>query len=169
MVSFPTALDTFTEPPSPATTPLDDATYNHTTHHTNLGDAIEALEAKVGVNNSAVTTSLDYKVEFLSKAVNSNRQTASYTLVLADAGKVVEQNVASSNNLTVPPNSSVAFIVGTVIEVFQYGAGQTTIVAGAGVTLRAPGGKLKLTSQYSSATLRKIGTDEWAVAGDLST
>lgn len=100
--------------------------------------------------------------------ITANRQTGSYTLVLADAGKVVEQNVAGGNNLTVPPNSSVAFPVGTMIEIFQYGAGQTTIVAGAGVTLRSPSAKLKLTGQYSSATLRKIATDEWAVAGDLA-
>jgi hypothetical protein len=78
-------------------------------------------------------------------------------------------NKATANNLTVPANSSVAFEVGTTIEVFQYGAGQTTIVAGGGVTLRSSGGKLKLTAQYSSATLRKIATDEWAVAGELST
>lgn len=101
--------------------------------------------------------------------VTANRQTDSYTLVLADAGKVVEMNKATANNLTVPPNSSVAFEVGTTLEVFQYGAGQTTIVPGGGVTLRSSGAKLKLTAQYSSATLRKIATDEWAVAGELST
>jgi len=100
--------------------------------------------------------------------VVANRQTASYGLVLADAGKVVEMNVATANNLTVPLNSTQAFAVGTVIEVMQYGAGQTTIVATGGVTLRSSGAKLKLTAQYSAATLRKIATDEWAVAGELS-
>ena len=39
----------------------------------------------------------------------ANVQTASYTLVAADAGKAVEMDVASANTLTVPPNSSVAF------------------------------------------------------------
>lgn len=100
--------------------------------------------------------------------ITANRQTASYGLVLADAGLVVEMNVATANNLTVPLNATQAFAVGTIIEVFQYGAGQTTIVATGGVTLRSSGGKLKLTAQYSSATLRKIATDEWAVAGELS-
>jgi len=78
-------------------------------------------------------------------------------------------NVATANNLTVPPNSSVAFAVGTVIEVLQYGAGQTTIVAGAGVTLRSPGAKLKIAAQYGGASLRKITTDEWAVEGNITT
>lgn len=102
-------------------------------------------------------------------AVTANRQTDSYTLVLGDAYKVVEMNKATANNLTVPANSSVAFPTGTVIELFQYGAGQTTVVAGGGVTIRSSGGKLKLTGQYSAASLRKIATDEWSLVGDIST
>ena len=50
----------------------------------------------------------------------------------------------------------------------NYGAGQVTIVAGSGVTLRSDGSKLKIKSQYSAATLVKIGTDEWMVFGNLS-
>lgn len=115
---------------------------------------------------ATVTTSLAAKADAL---VTANRQTGSYTLVLADAGKAVEMNVAGANNLTVPPNSSVAFSAGTIIEVMQYGAGQTTIVAGAGVTLRSPGGKLKVAAQYGAASLRKLATDEWAVEGDITT
>jgi hypothetical protein len=99
--------------------------------------------------------------------ITANRQTANYTLALSDAAKVVEMNVSSANTLTVPPNSSAAFAVGTVIEVLQYGAGQTTITPGSGVTIRASGGKLKLGAQYAQAALRKIATDEWVAAGDL--
>lgn len=95
-------------------------------------------------------------------------QTGSYTAVLADAGKTVEMNVASANNFTIPPNSSVAFATGDWINVTQIGAGQTTIVAGVGVTLRNRNG-LKLTGQYAVATLYKRGTDEWVVGGDLVT
>ena len=101
--------------------------------------------------------------------VAANRQTASYGLVLADAGKVVEMNVASANNLTVPLNSSVAFPVGSCVELYQYGAGQTTVVATGGVTIRSPGGTLKIAAQYGGASLRKIATDEWALEGNIST
>lgn len=101
--------------------------------------------------------------------ITANRQTTSYGLVLADAGLVVEMNVGSANNLTVPLNATQAFAVGTVIELFQYGAGQTTVVATGGVTIRSSGGKLKLTGQYSSASLRKIATDEWSLIGDIAT
>jgi hypothetical protein len=96
-----------------------------------------------------------------------NRRTASYTLALTDQNDIVEMNVGSANNLTVPPNSSVAFPVGTEIAVLQYGAGQTTIVAGAGVTLRSKSNALKISGQYAGCTLVKVGTDEWYVVGDL--
>jgi len=95
-------------------------------------------------------------------------QANDYTLALADASTAVEMTKATATTLTVPPNADVAFPVGTVIEVFQAGAGQVTIAAGAGVTLRAAGAKLKLTGQYSGASLRKRATNEWVVAGDLS-
>ena len=102
-----------------------------------------------------------------NKLITTNRQTASYTLVLSDADKLVEMNVGSANNLTIPLNSSVAFPTGTQILLAQYGAGQTTIVATSGVTVRSNGGKLKLNVQYSGATLIKIGTDEWYLFGDI--
>jgi hypothetical protein len=102
------------------------------------------------------------------KLIIANRQTSSYTLVLSDKDKIVEMNVATANNLTVPPNSSVAFDIGTQIIIAQYGAGQTTIVAGSGVTLRSDTGKLKIAVQYSAVTLIKIATDEWYVIGGLS-
>ena len=102
------------------------------------------------------------------KLLVANRQTASYTLVLSDADKLVEMNVASANNLTVPLNSSVAFSTGTQILLAQYGAGQTTIVATSGVTIRSNGAKLKLNAQYSGATLIKIDTNEWYLFGDIA-
>ena len=107
------------------------------------------------------------ELDKLATTVTANTQTASYTLVLADAGRVVEMNVASANNLTVPPNSSVAFPVGTVIEVYQYGAGATTVVAGAGVTVLSPD-TLVLDGQYATVTLRKRATDEWTLDGRVT-
>ncbi len=106
--------------------------------------------------------------EKASALVVANLQTASYTLVLTDAGKVVEMNVAAANTLTVPPNSSVAFPIGATIEVYQQGAGQTTITAGTGVTIRERESKLKLAGQYATASLRKRATDEWVLAGDVA-
>ena len=100
--------------------------------------------------------------------ITTNRQTASYTLALTDANKLVEMNVGSANNLTVPLNSVVSFPTGTQILLSQYGSGQTTIVATGGVTINSSGGKLKLNTQYSGATLIKIATNEWYLFGDIT-
>jgi len=92
---------------------------------------------------------------------------ASVTALLADDGKLVTMSNASANTFTIPPNSSVAFGIGTQINIAQLGAGTTTIVAGAGVTLNSAGGKLKLDSQYAVCTCVKTDTNEWFVVGNL--
>lgn len=56
--SFPTGLDSLTNPT--ATDTLDSPP--HDEQHADANDAIEALQAKVGINSSADTNSLDYKV-----------------------------------------------------------------------------------------------------------
>ena len=102
----------------------------------------------------------------LAQGVNTQTGTT-YTLVLGDASETVEMNNASANTVTIPPNSSVAFPVGTEVNFVQYGAGATTIAAGAGVTLRSKNSNLILAGQYSACTARKRDTDEWVVVGDL--
>jgi hypothetical protein len=97
-----------------------------------------------------------------------NRQTASYTLVLSDTGKLVETNVATANTVTVPLNSTQAFEVGARIDIIQYGAGQTTITPTAGVTIRSANGWTKINAQYGAVSLVKIGTDEWYLFGNLN-
>lgn len=129
-----------------------------------LGNVDNTSDANKPVS-TATQTALDAKT---NKLIVANRQTASYTLVLSDADKLIEMNVGSANNLTIPLNSSVAFATGTQILLAQYGAGQTTIVATSGVTVRSNGAKLKLNVQYSGATLIKIATDEWYLFGDIA-
>ena len=73
--------------------------------------------------------------------IDINAQTGTaYTLVAGDRGKLVTMYNASASTCTVPPNSSVAFVIGTQIQVVQWGDGELTMVAGSGVTLsRTPG------------------------------
>ena len=97
-----------------------------------------------------------------------NAQTGvTYTTVLADDGKLVTCDNASAIALTIPPNSSVAYGIGTQINIMQLGAGTVTITAGAGVTLRSDGSKLKTNAQYAVATCCKIASDTWVVVGNL--
>ena len=99
--------------------------------------------------------------------VTINTQTASYTLVSADAGKLVQMNVGSANNLTVPADAT-TISVGSIIIVAQIGAGQTTLVAAGGVTINSRNG-LKLAGQHAEATLTKIAANTWRLSGDTTT
>jgi hypothetical protein len=65
--NFPTSLDSLT---NPATTDQLNSP-SHAAQHANANDAIEQLQAKVGVNSSAVTTSHDYKIAQLEAAVTA--------------------------------------------------------------------------------------------------
>jgi hypothetical protein len=66
--NFPTSLDTLTNPSSSDS--LNSP--SHSAQHANSNDAIEALQAKVGADSSAVTTSLDYKVAQLEARAGAN-------------------------------------------------------------------------------------------------
>ena len=100
-------------------------------------------------------------------AINAQTGTT-YSVVLSDDGKLITCSNASAIALTIPPNSSVAYGVGTQINIAQLGAGQVTITAGAGVTLNSEGSKLKLKGQYAVATCVKTDTNTWFVVGNLS-
>jgi len=67
-INYPGSLDNFTNPTSAS--PINSP--SHADQHSNANDAIEALEAKVGSNNSVVTTSHDYKIAQLESLVTSS-------------------------------------------------------------------------------------------------
>lgn len=97
--------------------------------------------------------------------VATTEQTGAYTLVLSDAGNVVPVAAASGVAVTVPPNASVAFPVGTVVNIIQSGAGQLTITAGGGVTIRQADSQFKTAKQWAEVSLRKRATNEWVLVG----
>ena len=100
-------------------------------------------------------------------ALTINTRTANYTLVLGDAGAYVRMNLVGANTLTVPANSTVAFPVGTVIHLRQVGAGQTTVAPVDGSVTINTSETMNLRTQGSSASLIKVGTNEWDLTGDL--
>jgi len=137
-----------------------------------IAELATQAEASAGTDDARIVTPLKMVTYFSSVAepvargVNNQTGTA-YTLVLTDRNKIVTMSNVSNSTLTVPPNSSVAFPIGTYIEIMNQNTGDVTITPGSGVTLRSPAG-LKMTDQYSTAGLRKIGTDEWQVMGRTS-
>lgn len=116
-----------------------------------LGNAVDASFASVTLR--AVTTTSD-------------------TFVLADLrNKLVTYSNAAAIAVTIPLNSSVAFPVGTSINIAQTGAGQVTISGASGVTVRSTGATAttpKTRAQYSAITCIKIATDEWLCVGDIA-
>ena len=101
-----------------------------------------------------------------------NAQTASYTAVLADGNNtLVTLSNASANTFTIPPNSSVAFPVGTILNFAQTGAGQVTVAGASGVTVTSTGATAatpKTRVQYSGATAIQTTANNWLVLGDLA-
>lgn len=99
-----------------------------------------------------------------------NTTSTSYTLILSDLElTLVLANNANPNTVTIPPNSEVDAAIGQQIFIASTGVGQTTIVAGAGVTIRSAGTNLVLNQQYSGMTGVQIALNEWIIFGDLIT
>ena len=100
-------------------------------------------------------------------AINAQTGTT-YTFQLSDDGKLCTFDNAASITATIPPNSSVAYGIGTQLNFAQLSTGQVTLVAGVGVTLNSEGSKLKLKGQYAVGTCVKTDTNTWFVVGNLS-
>ena len=80
--NFPTSLDALTNPTS-----TDSLTNpSHADQHANANDAIEALEAKVGINGSAVTTSVDYLVTQANAIGSSGLVSGTYYTTSSNTG-----------------------------------------------------------------------------------
>ena len=167
--SFPSGLDSFTNPTAVDT--LDSPP--HDTQHADANDAIEALQAKVGADGSAVTTSLDYKVANLeSRPVET--KTVSYVLVAADVNKRIVMNNAGATTITV--NDGV-FAAGDTVWIHNIGAGTTTVTAGTATVDTAgsldvgqwEGGSLYFTSASSAIFFRGGGAVSSANFTDTAT
>jgi len=95
-------------------------------------------------------------------------QTGSYTLALADAGQIKIFNSAAALTVTVPPTSSVNWVLNTKIDVVQLGAGKVTFATGSGVTINSTGSLKSINGQYSAATLVYYsGSNNWLLIGNL--
>lgn len=92
-----------------------------------------------------------------------------YTAVLTDADDVITLNNASAITFTIPDNATVAFPVGTELELIQLGAGAVSIVISGTDTLNYNTIYTNsIKGQYSKVTLRKITSTSWILSGDLA-
>lgn len=133
----------------------------------NLSDLANAATARtnLGLGTAAVLAA----TAVFGQAQTVNAQTGTtYTLVAADGGCLVTLSNASAITLTVPQDSDATIAVGTFVDLFQLGAGQVTVAAGTGATLRVGGLTAKFRAQYSSCGVQKISANTWRLFGDLS-
>ena len=125
----------------------------------NIGDPINQYLTVDAIEHSIVSGS-NHKIVF--------------DLSETSLGFVLDELVSATNasmaTLTIPPNSSVAFPIGTAIAVVSYGATTCTVAEGAGVTLNSTGGAstdVVIDGQYAGVTLYKVATDSWLAIGAI--
>jgi hypothetical protein len=109
-------------------------------------------------------------VQALAEAVDAafdsaliTTKAASAILTEADIGKIVEMDVATANTLTIPSGLP----AGKALLVVQIGAGQTTLVQGAGVTIVRRYG-LVMTGQGAGVLLYSRSTTQWVAIGGIT-
>jgi hypothetical protein len=159
-------------PPAPSSPNVGDRWYDLSTGlefvYIDDGNSSQWVSPAGGGGGTGSTVSANYLIIYRRLTASAALDSTDLSTVNAGNPLVIEMNVATANTLTVPLNATIGFTIGSQITVSQYGSGQTTIAAEAGVTLRSSGSFLKLAAQYSMATLMKVGTNEWYVVGQLA-
>ena len=152
--NFPAGFDSIAADKSNSTVALND----HSSHHNDLADAVNAIQTSLGVNLANVI------------GLPQQSQSANYTLTLADAGKSVVHPITDNNarTFTIPPNFSVAYPVGTQITFVNMANTLTVELANdlmylAGFSTYPPA-SVRLDA-YGVATALKVSNTSWIISG----
>ena len=106
--NFPSSLDSLTNP-TPTTSMS--GSLSHAGQHSDLNDAVEALQAKLGVDSSAVTSSHDYKIAALESISH---------------GKILQ--VVSTTKTDTYANASGGLVTGLTVTITPTSASSDIIV-----------------------------------------
>lgn len=99
----------------------------------------------------------------------STKTANTITLALTDNGKILRcTNASSTISVNIPTNASVAFPVGAEIGIINDSANNVLVSNNAGVTLRSKEGSFTIADRYTSASLKKLDTNEWILIGAIS-
>jgi len=133
-INYPTSLDTFTNPTS--SDAMNSVTVPHATQHSDLNDAVEALEAKVGVNGSAVATSLEYRVTTLENAeIPDTIIDAKGDLIVGSADNVATRLGVGADTYVLSANSGTATGLEWVASASGPGGDDANLILGFGCFL----------------------------------
>jgi hypothetical protein len=102
----------------------------------------------------------------------NNQTGTSYTTVLSDAiNTLITITNASTCTVTIPPNSSVPYPVGAVINIARLGTGGVTFAQGAGVTIVSIGATSSaptIRARYSTVSFVQTSANNWLAFGDAA-
>lgn len=130
-------------------------------------DGQTALDVPDG--NVTVTDSLTVSGGLVAPLQINPQTGTTYTLVLADAGKMITSSNGSAQTITVPPTlSPTDFAVGTQIIIQNIGSANATLAEGSGVTINSKDSNKEIDGQYAAATLIKTATNVWSLIGALA-
>ena len=129
---------------------------------TNGQNALEVADGDV-----SVTDSLTVSGGLIAPLQINAQAGTTYTFVAADAGKLVTSSNGSAQTVTIPPDSSVAFAIGTQIMVQNIGSANATLAQGSGVTIQSKDSNKEIDGQFAAATCIKTATDTWSLIGAL--
>lgn len=129
-----------------------------------LGHASDTTIARVSAGRVSVEGN---PIVLEQQAINAQTETT-YTLAASDCGKLVSLSNASAITLTLPQDSDATIPIGTYVDLYQLGAGQVTVAAGTGATLRVSGLTAKARAQYSRFAVQKVSANTWSLMGDLA-
>jgi hypothetical protein len=129
---------------------------------------------RIGLRNNTTTLGVTWEnlsarraFEYPDVVVNNFQTGTTYTVASSDLKRLIQMSNASLNTVTLPPNSTVPIPIGFSTDIAMWGAGITTVAAGAGVTRRSRGDAYRIAGQYGACNALKVGTDEWLLSGDL--
>jgi hypothetical protein len=118
-------------------------------------------------NLSACTVDGTDAVGFRNIPVNS--QSAAYTAVLADSGKVIfhPSTDANARTFTIPANGSVAYPIGTALTFINMTSQAVTIAITTDTMYLSSAGTTgsRTLAQYGSATAIKMTSTTWLISG----
>lgn len=91
------------------------------------------------------------------------------TLLLTDAyGYLRSNTVGGTQTVTIPPNSDVAFEIGTQISFEQLNTAILDFAAGGGVTIQSRGGLIAANGQFAVMSIVKDSANVWSLFGDTA-
>ena len=119
---------------------------------------------------SVISSSYSITASYVApKPIAINTQTgSSYIISSSDLYNLIAMSSSISNTVIIPNDTELNTPIGSNLLITSDGIGQTTITGSTGVSILSNNSKLKLTGQYSFASLIKRSENIWSLTGDIT-